>query len=363
MLCIAAWTMPNGHFPDWDDLRTQISAQTNLPLWQAASWKSTTPPTEATTESAAASRQGKEIVRVASPSGGYVDEPVQKVAVAASTSITRVGSPTGRYVKGVQKTAAKMEASVTQIGSPAGRYVEATTEKTKVAAAGLVRIGSPAGRYVSETTPIATQPTEAVTSITRVSSPAGRYVDAATPTTDTTKTETQIEVARISSPDGRYVDAPAVTPKQPTESMANITRVSSPAGRYVDAPTKTTTAAASTNKDVIVFPIKFRTAKNTFTTSGKKAAGQLLEYVLKNQFTTITLTGHTDERGEPNDNLALSERRLLAVADHLREGGYRFQILLEPKGESQPFDKVDRSKYEEKELWELDRRVELRDAR
>jgi hypothetical protein len=46
----------------------------------------------------------------------------------------------------------------------------------------------------------------------------------------------------------------------------------------------------------------------------------------------------------------------------LRDGGYKGQLDLIPKGEIEPFSAVDRTKYARDDLWQLDRRVELHGA-
>jgi hypothetical protein len=43
----------------------------------------------------------------------------------------------------------------------------------------------------------------------------------------------------------------------------------------------------------------------------------------------------------------------------LRQGGYDGQLKLSPKGKSEPFTGVDRTKFTQEALFQLDRRVEL----
>ena len=73
----------------------------------------------------------------------------------------------------------------------------------------------------------------------------------------------------------------------------------------------------------------------------------------------ITLTGHADERGTADLNMDLSDQRLKAVWRFLRRAGYAGRVQLLPKGKSEPFAGVDRSKFTAEALWQLDRRVEL----
>jgi len=74
----------------------------------------------------------------------------------------------------------------------------------------------------------------------------------------------------------------------------------------------------------------------------------------------ITIQGHADERGTHEFNLRLSEERLSTVSEFLRRGGYRGALELIPKGDTEPFSGVNRSVFSRDQLYDLDRRVELR---
>jgi outer membrane protein OmpA-like peptidoglycan-associated protein len=111
---------------------------------------------------------------------------------------------------------------------------------------------------------------------------------------------------------------------------------------------------------VVPIPIKFAFRQATFTDDGRKAAQLLLEYVLLEKIDSLKLTGHADERGTPAFNMELSAARLNMVAKFLRAGGYNGKLDLLPMGESAPFTGVDRNLFPQEELFELDRRVELR---
>ena len=74
----------------------------------------------------------------------------------------------------------------------------------------------------------------------------------------------------------------------------------------------------------------------------------------------ITLTGHADERGTDEFNMELSQRTARHVAKYLREGGYKGELELIPKGK---IGAVHRRRAQpstrQEELWQFDRRVEL----
>ncbi len=100
----------------------------------------------------------------------------------------------------------------------------------------------------------------------------------------------------------------------------------------------------------------------TLTSEGKGAARLLLEFLTLKKFASVTLSGHADERGLPNYNMELSRERLATIEHVLRDGGYKGKLELVPKGANEPFSGIDRSKYPPEELYQLDRRVELRVA-
>jgi outer membrane protein OmpA-like peptidoglycan-associated protein len=114
------------------------------------------------------------------------------------------------------------------------------------------------------------------------------------------------------------------------------------------------------DQTVIPLPMQFVYNETTLTDDGRHAMSLLLEYLKIKKLPSITLTGHADERGGPEYNLDLSQRRLEVIERELRAGGYDGRIELMAKGESEPFMGIDRSRLETEELMQLDRRVELR---
>ncbi|HEX7075387.1 MAG TPA: OmpA family protein [Hyphomicrobiaceae bacterium] len=107
-------------------------------------------------------------------------------------------------------------------------------------------------------------------------------------------------------------------------------------------------------------PIQFVFREATFTENGRKAMELLLEYLKIKQPESVVLTGHADERGSDSFNLELSRERLDAVVKYLREHGFTGNLVLIPKGSSEPYRGIDRSSLDRETLWQLDRRVELR---
>ena len=142
-------------------------------------------------------------------------------------------------------------------------------------------------------------------------------------------------------------EAPASQPRDQAQSLASRDSPSSSS-----QPSMTTTPV----------PMTFVYNEATLTPEGRDAAHLLLEYLTLKKFASVTLSGHADERGLPDYNMELSRQRLVTIERVLRDGGYQGKLDLLPKGATEPFMGIDRSRYPHEELMQLDRRVELRVA-
>jgi outer membrane protein OmpA-like peptidoglycan-associated protein len=109
-------------------------------------------------------------------------------------------------------------------------------------------------------------------------------------------------------------------------------------------------------------PITFTYNEATFTREGRLAAARLAAFLIAQQAKTVSLTGHADERGTDTYNLELSRLRLATVASYLRDRGYSGQLQLVPKGRAEPYVGVDRPAMSREDAFQLDRRVEFRQA-
>jgi outer membrane protein OmpA-like peptidoglycan-associated protein len=110
-------------------------------------------------------------------------------------------------------------------------------------------------------------------------------------------------------------------------------------------------------------PITFVYREAKPTPTGEHAARLLVEYVKLKGIRSLELTGHADERGSDEFNMQLSQQRLETVAQLLRSGGYDGELALLPRGRAEPYRGVDRSALAREDIYQLDRRVELRAAR
>jgi outer membrane protein OmpA-like peptidoglycan-associated protein len=106
-------------------------------------------------------------------------------------------------------------------------------------------------------------------------------------------------------------------------------------------------------------PITFNYNEAELTFEGRHAAAALSKYLLLERVAVVTLTGHADERGSEPYNMELSRQRLNTVANYLRDAGYSGELVLVPKGKTEPFDIPDRRAFARDEAYRLDRRVEL----
>lgn len=128
-------------------------------------------------------------------------------------------------------------------------------------------------------------------------------------------------------------------------------------------PPSKNSETAGVKTDVIPVPIMFFYNEAKLTPEGERAAALLLEYLNLKHFSVVELTGHADERGTDGYNFDLSRERLDTVSQLLKDGGFRGELTLTPKGKSEPYMGVDRSAYSGEALYQLDRRVELRVTR
>ena len=137
--------------------------------------------------------------------------------------------------------------------------------------------------------------------------------------------------------------------------------------RIVLAPTAPRITPATTREaesaQAIPAPITFVYNETAFTKEGRQAVALLAKYLISQQPEAVSLSGHADERGSDHYNIELSRQRLEVVADYLRDRGFVGKLELIPKGRSEPYARIDRHVLSKEDAFQLDRRVELRQAR
>lgn len=112
----------------------------------------------------------------------------------------------------------------------------------------------------------------------------------------------------------------------------------------------------------VALPIQFQFDSDIFTASGQRAAEDLLRMVRNDRplAREITLTGHTDTKGSPEYNDALSLRRAAAVRRFLQAKGVTARIEIAGMGKRRPYVPDDPGRYTEAERDQMNRRVEFR---
>jgi outer membrane protein OmpA-like peptidoglycan-associated protein len=104
-------------------------------------------------------------------------------------------------------------------------------------------------------------------------------------------------------------------------------------------------------------PVQFETASAKFTAVGEQAAKELLDAVRDQHPTEITIIGHTDERGDADYNIRLSDQRAKAVANYLKLNGVSTRIVTVAKGKSEPLQLSNADSLSREDIWALNRRV------
>ncbi len=163
------------------------------------------------------------------------------------------------------------------------------------------------------------------------------------------------ELAVASRTDRKAVTVTAAAAPAADKSGA-LARFEALVDRARDAGANT---AAKQNAPVPV-PITFVTGEAAMTAMGTKAASLLVEYLPLLAPKGIVLSGHADSRGSDGYNMDLSKRRLEAIERYLRGEGYGGRLALLPKGEHEPYDRIDRVRLARDDVYQADRRVELR---
>jgi outer membrane protein OmpA-like peptidoglycan-associated protein len=165
--------------------------------------------------------------------------------------------------------------------------------------------------------------------------------------------------AAPATPAGRSPPSPAPQQQQQLAERAPVAKPAPPPAAEPPASSASPAPSSRTAQVSIPIPVLFVYNEASFTPEGRRAAQLLLDYLLLKKFDTVTFTGHADERGSDPYNMDLSRERLEAVGRFLREGGYKGKLVMIPKGKTEPFMGVDRSKFPLDALYQLDRRVEL----
>lgn len=157
---------------------------------------------------------------------------------------------------------------------------------------------------------------------------------------------------------------PAATPAPAATVAAPKVAAAVPPTHRMDAadsePGRVAAAAARAEQAPIPVPITFMTDETKLTENGARAAALLAEYLRLKRPTGISLSGHADARGPDGYNMRLSLRRLETIQRYLRAAGYTGELSLVPRGKRDPYQGIDRKRLPRHQIYQADRRVELR---
>jgi len=146
----------------------------------------------------------------------------------------------------------------------------------------------------------------------------------------------------------------------PTETVSGSVHITIAAnGNPPPALAPTPKVVTQRNDALPPAPIIFDYNESSLSTAGRQQAAALGEFLNEQKLTSVTLSGHADERGSEEFNMELSSQRLKTVAQYLHESGYRGELKLVPKGKSEPYLTPDRERLPKEEALRRDRRVEL----
>jgi outer membrane protein OmpA-like peptidoglycan-associated protein len=148
----------------------------------------------------------------------------------------------------------------------------------------------------------------------------------------------------------------------PTETIGGSVAITIAANAHPRPAPSPSTKASAQRKEAVPsppVPITFAYNESNLTPAGRQQAAALSGFLSTQRLTSVTLSGHADERGSDAFNMELSRQRLEAVAHYLHEAGYTGELKLVPKGKREPYLTAGRDRLPKEDAFQLDRRVEL----
>ncbi|MFT4610085.1 MAG: peptidoglycan-associated lipoprotein [Cellvibrionaceae bacterium] len=142
---------------------------------------------------------------------------------------------------------------------------------------------------------------------------------------------------------------------QPTDTDSSTTAGTTTSGTTTSSATGSTTTQSSDQQVADLGTVFYFEFDQSTLTAATRALLIAHAADLKTYPRNVRLEGHADERGTREYNMALGERRAMAVRDYLRSEGVTTPIEVVSYGEEQP---VSSGGFEA--AWSLDRRVEIK---
>lgn len=142
---------------------------------------------------------------------------------------------------------------------------------------------------------------------------------------------------------------------QPTDTDSSTTAGTTTSGTTTSSASGSTTTQSSDQQVADLGTVFYFEFDQSTLTAATRALLIAHAADLKTYPRNVRLEGHADERGTREYNMALGERRAMAVRDYLRSEGVTTPIEVVSYGEEQP---VSSGGFEA--AWSLDRRVEIK---
>ena len=272
-----------------------------------------------------------------SPSPRVAPQPVERPSAVGARAVSEDAASKralAEFEALVERTRKEMGAQPQQPASASGSGVTAT---------------APTVAQAPKSSPSASSPTTALAQGAAMKAPVSP-TGAALPSTPSAP-------ASVSAAQGAGVVPAAPSPSESRMAAIVPPTVPAPAASMPAPATRPTPAALSAP---IPVPITFETDEDELTTNGARAASLLAEYLKLKRPAGITLSGHADARGSDGYNMRLSLKRLKAIERYLRAAGYSGALSLVPRGKREPYQGIDRRQLPLREIYQADRRVELR---
>ena len=149
--------------------------------------------------------------------------------------------------------------------------------------------------------------------------------------------------------------ADCASTSQPTDTDSSTTAGTTTSGTTTSSATGSTTTQSSGQQVADLGTVFYFEFDQSTLTAATRALLIAHAADLKTYPRNVRLEGHADERGTREYNMALGERRAMAVRDYLRSEGVTTPIEVVSYGEEQP---VSSGGFEA--AWSLDRRVEIK---
>lgn len=160
-------------------------------------------------------------------------------------------------------------------------------------------------------------------------------------------------------------DARAVPTPPQADVIARLIQLSQQcrllASRYTPLSGALTRDFRGVTVEAVAMPIQFVRDSSAMTPQGLAYSEELSAALHSQGRPAITLVGHTDPEGAAKYNDALSLRRAAAVRDFLVQKGYRpATITVVGNGSRDPLKIVDERQYTQAQIYQMNRRVEVR---